>query len=228
MSGNGADRKLWGKILLTARCGESAAEDATLLEEQEGAAQVRVAQQLEEEAGLDRETGWVSQPGWISDSDSELTRIASFAINPCDYEGVLWEEFKQMEQQTEQQRFRLFVHRCARDWMAVAEEAAGVAQEDEDAGASQGDEQGDEQESDAGGWTVVLVENLDSSVTVPMLQATFAQIGCVQWAEMAQDEGADWGWVGFERSEDAEEAVQRFGGVEMAGEPMRCTLISSD
>ena len=110
-------------------------------------------------------------------------------------------------------------------WLWQRKQQGPVAQEEEYTGASQA---GDEQESDAGGWTVVLVENLDSSVTVPMLQATFAQIGCVQWAEMAQDEGADWGWVGFERSEDAEEAVQRFGGVEMAGEPMRCTLISSD
>ncbi len=168
---------------------------------------MRIAEQLGEYAGLGRGPSWVSQPGWISDVESKVDRIASFAsfaIDPHDCEGVLWEAFREMEQQTEQQRFRLFVHGCARDWMAVVEEAAGVAQEEEDKGASQA---GDDQESDAGDWTVVRADNLDSRVTLPMLQATFAQIGCVQWAEMAQDEGAGWGWVGSERSEDAEEAV---------------------
>jgi hypothetical protein len=224
MSGNGADEVLWSKIMRTAGCEESAAENATLLEEQEGAEQVRVAQQLGEYAGLGRGPGWVSEPGWISDSESELDRIARFAMDPDDCEGVLWEAFREMKQHTEQQRFRLFVHGCAKGWMDAAEEAAGVAQEEENESESQA---GDEQESDAGSWTVVRVDNLDSSVLVQMLQDTFAQIGCVQWAEVAQDEGADWGWVGFERSEDAEEAVQRFDDVEMAGKPMVCTLARS-
>ena len=41
------------------RCEESAAEDAAVLEEQEEAAQVRVAQQLGEYAGLGRGSGWI-------------------------------------------------------------------------------------------------------------------------------------------------------------------------
>jgi hypothetical protein len=83
-------------------CEESAAEEATLLEEQEGATQVRVAQQLGEYAGLGRGPGWVSEPGWISDSESELDGIARFAIDPNDCEGVCWEAFKEMQHQTEQ------------------------------------------------------------------------------------------------------------------------------
>ena len=59
MSGNGADRVLWSKIMRTAGCEESAAEDATLLEEQEGAAQVGIAEQVEEYAGLGRGSGWI-------------------------------------------------------------------------------------------------------------------------------------------------------------------------
>jgi hypothetical protein len=228
MSGNGADGVLWAKIRHTAGCEESAAEDAAVLEEQEEAAQVRVAQQLGEYAGLGRGPGWVSQPGWISDSESELDRIARFAIDPDDCEGVLWEAFKDLEEQSEQQRFRLFVQGCAGHWMAVAEEAAGVAQE-EDTGASQaGDEQeaGDEQGSDDSitEMTCVLVEQLAWNVTAEMLQGTFKQIGHVVHAEMGGD---GWGWVEFEHAEDAEDAVQRFGGVELAGQPMWCSRTHS-
>ena len=59
MSGNGADRELWAKIRLTAECEEFAAEDAAVLEEQEGAAQVGIAEQVEEYAGLGRGSGWI-------------------------------------------------------------------------------------------------------------------------------------------------------------------------
>jgi hypothetical protein len=121
MSGNGADRELWAKIRLTAGCEEFAAEDAAVLEEQEGAAQVRIAEQLGEYAGLGRGPSWVSQPGWISDAESEVDRIASFAIDLGDGEGIMWKALRELEQQ----RFKVFVNGCAREWMAQAE-----AQED--------------------------------------------------------------------------------------------------
>jgi hypothetical protein len=61
-------------------------------------------------------------------------------------------------------------------------------------------------------------------VTAEMLQGTFKQIGHVVNAEMGGD---GWGWVEFEHAEDAVEAVPRFGGVELAGQFMWCSLTHS-
>jgi hypothetical protein len=69
--------------------------------------------------------------------------------------------------------------------------------------------------------TMVLVENLTSVVTAAVLRGTFDQFGSVLEAGV---EGEDWGWVKFELAEDAEEAVMRFGGVELDGQPMVCSL----
>jgi hypothetical protein len=69
--------------------------------------------------------------------------------------------------------------------------------------------------------TVVLVENLTAVVTAAVLRGTFDQVGSVLEAGV---EGEDWGWVKFELAEDAEEAVMRFGGEELDGQPMVCSL----
>ena len=103
-----------------------------------------------------------------------------------------------------------------------------MAQE-EDTGASQaGDEQeaGDEQGSDdsATELTRVLVEQLAWNVTADLLQGTFKQIGHVVNAEMGGD---GWGWVEFEHDEDVVDAVRWFGGVELAGQSMWCSLTHS-
>jgi hypothetical protein len=234
MSGNGADRELWAKIRLTAGCEESAAEDAAVLEELEGAAQVRIAEQLGDYAGLGRGPGWVSQPGWILDTESEVDRIASFAIDTGDGEGILWEAFRELEQQ----RFKVFVNGCAREWMAQAE-AQGDAQECLAGGSQAGDEQaGDEQagdkqagdEQDPSEWRCVAVGNLHPGVTAEQLQEMFEQVGIVLDATIG-DEGLGqcwgcWGWAEFERREDAEEAVRGFDGVELAGREMQVRLTS--
>jgi hypothetical protein len=224
MSGNGADGVLWAKIRHTAGCEDSAAEDAAVLEELEGAAQVRIAEELGEYAGLGRGPGWRSQPGWISEEESELDRIASFAIDPdAPGEGILWETFRELEQE----RFKVFVQGCAREWLVAAQEAERMVQEDEHglAGVAQQDDvQGagaHEEDRDPSEWRVVRVENLAPNVTVDILQGTFKQIGPVMNAAMG---GEDWGWVEFELDGDAEEAVLRFGDVELAGQPMWCTL----
>ena len=52
-----------------------------------------------------------------------------------------------------------------------------------------------------------------------MLEGTFGQIGSVLAAGV---EKAGCGWVEFERAEDVMEAVERFGGVELAGQAMVC------
>ena len=59
MSGSGPDGEQWARIGHTAGCGESAAGDAAVLEEQGGAAQVGIAEQVEEYAGLGRGSGWI-------------------------------------------------------------------------------------------------------------------------------------------------------------------------
>jgi hypothetical protein len=224
MPRNGADSMLWAEIRRTAGCEESAAEDAAVLEELEGAAQVRMAEELGEYAGPGR------GPGWISEADSELERLSSFAVDPGEPgEGILWEAFRELEQQ----RFRVFVNGCAREWMAQAEaqdsERAAQNWEEEDrsgslAGESQEcDVQGSGDEESLEDRVFVMVENLAANMTAEILQGTFKQVGSVLGAEMG---GEGWGWVEFEVREEAEDAVQRFGDVVLAGEPMMCYLHS--
>jgi len=70
----------------------------------------------------------------------------------------------------------------------------------------------------------IVVRNLPWSVTSEMLRGTFEQIGAVKFAEVVchADSGRSkgWGTVAFTRSEDAADAIARFGGVELAGRPM--------
>ena len=100
-----------------------ATEDAALLEELQGAAQVRMAEELGRYAGPE------SGPGWMPEEDSELERISSFAVDPGEPgEGILWEAFRELEQE----RFRVFVNGCSMEWLAEAQEAERVAQEKED------------------------------------------------------------------------------------------------
>jgi hypothetical protein len=72
---------------------------------------------------------------------------------------------------------------------------------------------------------VVLVLNLAARVSAEMLRGTFEQIGIVLDAGI---KGEDWGWVKFELAEEAEEAVQRFGGVELDGQPMECRMYGGE
>ena len=70
----------------------------------------------------------------------------------------------------------------------------------------------------------VVVRNLPWSVTSEMLQGTFEQIGAVTDARVIchEDSGRSkgWGTVKFTTTEDANDAIARFGGVELAGRPM--------
>jgi len=70
----------------------------------------------------------------------------------------------------------------------------------------------------------IVVRNLAWNVTSDMLRGTFEQIGTVQDAEVIyhQDSGRSkgWGTVAFATQEDAQDAIQRFGGVELASRPM--------
>merc|ERR1712086_946032 len=70
----------------------------------------------------------------------------------------------------------------------------------------------------------LYVGNLAWNVTSDMLRGTFEQIGTVQDAEVIyhQDSGRSkgWGTVAFATQEDAQDAIQRFGGVELASRPM--------
>merc|ERR1711981_866381 len=70
----------------------------------------------------------------------------------------------------------------------------------------------------------VVVRNLPWSVTSEMLRGTFEQIGTVQNAEVIYhaDSGRSkgWGTVCFSSKEEANDAIARFGGVELAGRPM--------
>ena len=52
-----------------------------------------------------------------------------------------------------------------------------------------------------------------------MLEGTFGQIGSVLAAGVGK---AGCGWVEFERAEDVIEAVERFGGMVLAGQEMVC------
>jgi RNA recognition motif-containing protein len=74
----------------------------------------------------------------------------------------------------------------------------------------------------------VVVRNLPWSVTSEMLRGTFEQIGAVRDAEVIShaDSGRSkgWGTVRFDKAEDAADAIQRFGGVELAGRPMTVML----
>merc|ERR1711959_758996 len=70
----------------------------------------------------------------------------------------------------------------------------------------------------------VVVRNLPWSVTSEMLRNTFEQIGTVTNADVVcyEDSGRSkgWGTVRFSNAEEANDAVARFGGVELAGRPM--------
>jgi hypothetical protein len=142
----------WAKIRTTAGCEDPAADDAAVLEELEGAAQLRMAEELGRYAGADR------GPGWMPEEDSELERISSFAVDPGEPgEGILWEAFRELEQE----RFRVFVNGCSREWMAGVQEAERVMQEEEDdltgvqqTGAVQGtgDEEDRETQQQGTGW----------------------------------------------------------------------------
>merc|ERR1712072_1236989 len=82
------------------------------------------------------------------------------------------------------------------------------------------------QESSSG--TQIVVRNLAWNVTSDMLKGTFAQIGDVLDAEVVchTDSGRSkgWGTVRFNSQEDAQDAIQRFGGVELANRPMVCRM----
>lgn len=70
----------------------------------------------------------------------------------------------------------------------------------------------------------VVVRNLPWSVTSDMLRGTFEQIGPVDLADVVchADSGRSkgWGTVRFQTPTDANDAIVRFGGVELAGRPM--------
>jgi RNA recognition motif-containing protein len=70
----------------------------------------------------------------------------------------------------------------------------------------------------------VVVRNLPWSVTSEMLRGTFEQIGSVENAEVVYhaDSGRSkgWGTVRFSSDAEANDAITRFGGVELAGRPM--------
>merc|ERR1712118_560011 len=70
----------------------------------------------------------------------------------------------------------------------------------------------------------VVVRNLPWSVTSEMLRGTFEQIGTVTDANVIYhaDSGRSkgWGTVRFEKPDEAQDAIARFGGVELAGRPM--------
>jgi hypothetical protein len=62
----------------------------------------------------------------------------------------------------------------------------------------------------------VVVDNLVEVVTAEMLEGTFRQIGVVQDVQM----GDGCSLVEFQNAEDAMDALQRFGGVELASQSM--------
>jgi len=70
----------------------------------------------------------------------------------------------------------------------------------------------------------VVVRNLPWSVTNEMLRGTFEQIGTVMDAQVVchADSGRSkgWGTVRFSKPEESNDAIARFGGVELAGRPM--------
>ena len=70
----------------------------------------------------------------------------------------------------------------------------------------------------------IVVRNLPWNVTSEMLRGTFEQIGEVGDAEVVYhaDSGRSkgWGTVKFASADVANDAVDRFGGVELAGRPM--------
>ena len=74
---------------------------------------------------------------------------------------------------------------------------------------------GDWEESQQAMGCVLHVLNLSDNVTDAMLEGTFEQIGPVVGAGV---EGEGCGWVEFGLAEDAVDAVQRFGGVDLAGQ----------
>eukprot|EP00658_Telonema_sp_P-2_P019075 TRINITY_DN1748_c0_g1_i1.p1 TRINITY_DN1748_c0_g1~~TRINITY_DN1748_c0_g1_i1.p1 ORF type:complete len:198 (+),score=58.28 TRINITY_DN1748_c0_g1_i1:123-716(+) len=81
---------------------------------------------------------------------------------------------------------------------------------------------------EASSGTQIVVRNLAWNVTSEMLKGTFAQIGDVLGAEVVYhaDSGRSkgWGTVKFTTPEDAQDAIQRFGGVELANRPMVCRM----
>ena len=67
---------------------------------------------------------------------------------------------------------------------------------------------------------MIYIGNLAESVTEQNLGDAFVQIGLVLGAGFAG--GAGCGWVVFQKAEDAVEAMERFDGVEFAGQAMVC------
>ena len=73
-----------------------------------------------------------------------------------------------------------------------------------------------QQEWQQQGSRAIVVENLAEVVTAEMLEGTFRQIGVVQDVQM----GDGCSLVEFQNAEDAMDALQRFGGVELASQSM--------
>ena len=74
------------------------------------------------------------------------------------------------------------------------------------------------------GSRTVVVDNLAEVVTAEMLEGTFRQIGVVQGVQM----GDGCSSVEFQNAEDARDALQRFGGVELASQPMVIRMWKSE
>merc|ERR1719253_2448224 len=84
------------------------------------------------------------------------------------------------------------------------------------------DEQGDSEDESDGLEAEIMVENLqDGPVDEEMLRRTFEQIGVVTDVQQQYDAAL----VAFETAEIAQEAQQRFDGVELCGRKMSVRMV---
>ncbi|KII63225.1 RNA-binding protein 39 [Thelohanellus kitauei] len=81
------------------------------------------------------------------------------------------------------------------------------------------------------GPTKLYVGALHTDITEPMLKAIFEPFGGIEYIQLQYDhatgESKGFGFVQFKDPESAKHAVEKLNGYELAGNPMKLTLISS-
>ena len=126
---------------------------------------------------------------------------------------ILEERFLQWDRDEQDGRRQVFTEQVQEMYTAVAEKEYRLSRPD-----PQSEEEVEDcVERDNG---MIYIGNLADEWTEENLGDAFRQIGLVLGAGFAG--GAGCGWVVFQRAEDAVEAVERFDGVEFAGQAMVC------
>ena len=147
---------------------------------------------------------WPDSPEQAPDKQQTTDEVAAslvpFLVRGCSEDAIdfaaqqLVDGFEAWDRQERLERFRVFAGEVQEKWqMEDTEEEDCLIDE-----------------------ATIVVENIAEVVTAEMLEGTFEQIGRVKDVQMEEC----FSLVEFFEAGDAEDAVLRFSGVELAGQPM--------